>query len=66
MSDVTATVELWNEIKALVNSIDVDVTKNAKGNASAGVRVRKGLRLLRGKATQLVKVTLGREEPVEV
>lgn len=59
MSD---TVSLWGEIKVLVETIDVDVTKNAKGNASAGVRARKGLRLLRNKTTELVKVTLGKGE----
>lgn len=60
MSD---TVSLWGEIKVLVETIDVDVTKNAKGNASAGVRARKGLRLLRNKTTELVKVTLGKGAP---
>ena len=32
--------------------------KNAKGNASAGVRARKGLRALRASLSDLVKVTL--------
>ena len=57
MSD---TVTLWGEIKTLVETIDVDVSKNAKGNASAGVRARKGLRLLRNKTAELVKATLGK------
>ena len=35
----------WQEIKTLIESIDLDVHKNAAGNASAGVRARKGLRL---------------------
>jgi len=62
MSDTTTTttVTLWNEIKTLVETIDVDVTKNVKGNASAGVRARKGLRLLRTKTSDLVKATLGK------
>jgi len=60
MSD--ATVTLWGEIKTLVETIDVEVSKNAKGNASAGVRARKGLRLLRAKTSELVKATLGKEE----
>jgi hypothetical protein len=58
MSDTTA--NLWNEIKTLVETIDVDVSKNVKGNASAGVRARKGLRLLRMKTSELVKATLGK------
>lgn len=56
------TVELWKEIKVLVETIDTDVLKHAKGNVSAGVRARKGLRLLRVKTSQLIKATLGKEE----
>ena len=37
----------WQEIKTLIESIDLDVHKNAAGNVSAGVRARKGLRLLK-------------------
>jgi hypothetical protein len=59
------TVDIWSEIKTLVETIDVDVAKHAKGNASAGVRARKGLRLLRNKTSELVKATLGKEETVE-
>ena len=55
------TLDSWNEIKALVESLDVDVRKNASGNASAGVRARKGLRLLKAKTSELVKATLGKE-----
>ena len=56
------TLELWTEIKTLVESVEGDVNKHAKGNASAGVRARKGLRLLRNKTSELVKATLGKEE----
>lgn len=48
----------WEELKALVESIDLDVNKNAGGNASAGVRARKGLRLLKKEAAELVKMTV--------
>ena len=41
---------------------DVDVVKNAKGNASAGIRARKGLRALRDKLSELVKTTLNEEK----
>lgn len=51
-------VEAWALIKEAVAEIDVDVLKNAKGNASAGIRARKGLRALRNKLSELVKVTL--------
>ena len=48
----------WNEIKVLVESLDLDVHKNANGNASAGVRARRGLRLLKTKSAELVKETI--------
>jgi hypothetical protein len=48
----------WTEVKTLVETLDLDVMKNANGNKSAGVRARKGLRLLKTKATDLVKVSL--------
>ena len=51
-------LDTWNEIKTLVESIDSDVNKNAAGNASAGVRARKGLRLLKTRAHELVKATV--------
>ncbi len=48
----------WEEMKVLMESIDNDVNKNATGNASAGVRARKGLRLLKKEAAELVKMTV--------
>tara|TARA_B000000557_G_scaffold255677_1_gene247047 strand:- start:258 stop:455 length:198 start_codon:yes stop_codon:yes gene_type:complete len=51
-------LEQWNEIKTLVESLDLDVSKNADGNSSAGVRARRGLRLLKSKSTELVKATI--------
>ena len=33
-------LDKWNELKILVESIELDVHKNADGNASAGVRAR--------------------------
>ena len=51
-------VDLWTEVKTLVETLEVDVHKNANGNKSAGVRVRKGLRLLKGKSGELVKASL--------
>ena len=47
----------WSEVKTLVESIELDVLKNARGNSSAGVRARKGLRLLKKVASELVKAT---------
>ena len=57
-----ATVESkWEEIKTLVASLETDVAKNASGNAAAGTRARKGLRTLKKSASDLVKLTLGKE-----
>jgi hypothetical protein len=55
-------LEQWNEIKTLVESLEVDVAKNASGNASAGVRARRGLRLLKSKSADLVKTTISEEK----
>ena len=54
----SSTLDQWNEIKVLIESLDLDVRKNASGNASAGVRARRGLRLLKTKSSELVKITI--------
>ena len=51
-------VENFQTLKTLVESLQVDVVKNANGNKSAGVRARKGLRELKKIASELVKLTL--------
>jgi len=51
----------WEELKALVESLEADVQKNAEGNKAAGTRARKGLRTLKSTAADLVKLTLGKE-----
>jgi peptidoglycan hydrolase CwlO-like protein len=48
----------WTELKSLVEALEVDVAKNAKGVAAAGVRTRKGLRQIQTSAKELVKLTL--------
>ena len=59
---MSSILEQWNEIKVLVESLDLDVVKNANGNASAGVRARRGLRLLKTKSAELVKETIQEEK----
>lgn len=54
--------EKWHEIKVLVESLEQDVAKNSSGNSSAGVRARRGLRLLKKEASDLVKLTLEAEK----
>lgn len=48
----------WTELKALIDTLELDVAKNARGVAAAGVRARKGLRDLKNKAAELVKKTV--------
>jgi hypothetical protein len=59
---MSSILEKWQEIKVMVESIDLDVHKNASGNASAGVRARKGLRALKNSASELVKLTIEAEK----
>jgi hypothetical protein len=55
MSDL---LDKWSELKVLVESLDLDLHKNANGNKSAGVRARKGLRLIKKQVGDLVKSSL--------
>ena len=55
---MSSILDQWNEIKVLIESLDLDVVKNANGNSSAGVRARRGLRLLKTKSAELVKETI--------
>ena len=50
--------EQWDQLKVLVESLEVDVKKSIKGNKSAGVRARKGLRLIKNSAAQLIRDSL--------
>ena len=51
----------WGELKTLMETIEEDVQKNATGNKAAGTRARKGLKTLKNTASELVKLTLGKE-----
>ena len=55
-------LDQWSELKVLVESLELDVHKNANGNKSAGVRARRGLRQLKSDAASLVKMTLESEK----
>lgn len=59
---MSTVLDQWNEIKVLVESLDLDVAKNASGNASAGVRARRGLRLLKNKTADLVRATIDEDK----
>ena len=55
-------LDKWNDIKILIESLELDVVKNANGNNSAGVRARRGLRLLKTQASNLIKETIEKEK----
>tara|TARA_R110000824_G_scaffold357562_3_gene545086 strand:- start:2577 stop:2756 length:180 start_codon:yes stop_codon:yes gene_type:complete len=52
----------WEELKVLIETLELDVRKNANGNKSAGVRARKGLRLVKQRASDLVKESLSSDK----
>jgi hypothetical protein len=58
-------VDKWNELKVLVESVELDVKKNASGNKSAGVRARRGLRAIKQAAGDLVKLSKGSDSESE-
>jgi hypothetical protein len=58
MSETDVVAAKWAEVKAAVDELELDVQKNSRGNAAAGVRTRKGLRALRKQVTDLVKLTV--------
>lgn len=50
-------IDKWEELKTLFESVELDVRKNAKGNKSAGVRARRGLRMIKQAANDLVRLS---------
>jgi hypothetical protein len=55
-------LQKWTELKTLVESLELDLHKHANGNSSAGVRTRRGLRLLKTEVADLVKASLELEK----
>lgn len=51
-------MDLWHEFRVMVDALEHDVNKNARGVAAAGVRARKGFRLLKKKLSEAGKVSL--------
>jgi hypothetical protein len=58
MESTNPVIDKWGELKSLVEQLELDVVKNARGVAAAGVRARKGLRELKNRAAELVKTTV--------
>lgn len=52
--------DYYADLKLLLESAESDVIKSEKGNASAKVRLRKTLRLLRTKCGTFVKFSQGK------
>jgi hypothetical protein len=50
-------IDKWEELRTLFESVELDVKKNAKGNKSAGVRARRGLRMIKQTANDLVRLS---------
>ena len=51
-------IDGYEELKKLIESLQIDIVKNAGGNKSAGVRARKGLREIKKIAAEIVKSSL--------
>lgn len=52
----------WDQLKVLVESLEIDVKKSLRGNKSAGVRARKGLRLVKNNAAALIRASLEQDD----
>lgn len=48
----------WHELRTMVDALEQDVNKNARGVSAAGVRTRKGARLLKKKLSEIAKCSL--------
>jgi hypothetical protein len=52
----------WEELKIILESVELDMVKNINGNKSAGVRARKGLRLLKKKAADVIRASVNADK----
>tara|TARA_B100001250_G_C19125733_1_gene497365 strand:+ start:253 stop:438 length:186 start_codon:yes stop_codon:yes gene_type:complete len=55
-------IDVYEELKKLVETLQIDIVKNAGGNKSAGVRARKGLREVKKIAAEIVKSSLSADK----
>jgi hypothetical protein len=63
--DTTNYVENWNKLKVLVETLDVDVVKSVRGNKTAAVRVRRGLREAKKIASDVIRDGIGLTKAIE-
>lgn len=62
-TDSKALLNLWEEIRTLSESMDLDIRKHAvKGNHSAGLRSRRGLRLLKKLTHELLMASVDQDK----
>lgn len=62
-ADSRRLLDQWEEIRTLIETMDIDVRKNAiKGNASAGLRSRRGLRLLKKYTHDLLMASVNEDK----
>lgn len=52
----------WSEIRAMVEQLDEDIAKNARGTVAAGVRARRGLRDMRKRISVIVKQMVAQDK----
>ena len=58
LPDPESVEEYYGRLRLLVESMESDALKSNKGNKAAGIRLRKGLRHLKGFSGDFVKFTL--------
>lgn len=60
--DLNPVFSRWLEIKQIVDGMERDVTKNARGTTSAGIRLRRTLRFVRASLKEFIMYTLNRDK----
>ena len=60
VQDPATIEEHYTRLNLLIESINADVIKAHKGNKSAGIRLRKSLRLVKEYSGIFIKFTLGK------
>jgi hypothetical protein len=63
--DTTTYIDNWNKLKVLVETLDVDVVKSTRGNKTAAVRVRRGLREAKKLASDVIRDGIGLTKSIE-
>ena len=63
--DTTNYVDNWSKLKVLVETLDVDVVKSVRGNKTAAVRVRRGLREAKKLASDVIRDGIGLTKAIE-